>query len=101
VNEHRFEQRGRPRHEINVVFHVEPAGGLDTDAPPVLTSPEEHLELVWADLASIVDLDLRPPVLKAWLLASQAGGEPVGSENLEGRLEWISHTDPSFRPRSG
>ncbi len=92
VNEHRFVQKGRRRHELNVVFHVEPVGGLDPDHPPTLTSPEDNLELLWVDQAAIVDLDLRPPVLKAWLLA--------WSENTAPRPEWITHTEPGFRAGS-
>ncbi len=76
VAEATFEQRGRQRHEVSIVFHVE-----HTPAEPV--SPEELREagvrsreakigFEWADLAVVADLDLRPALIRAWLAS---GGE--------------------------
>jgi len=66
-----FTQRGRRRHEVSVVFHVEHAG-----TPPLqptelreaaLESREAKLGFEWADLGVIADLDVRPAIIRAWL----------------------------------
>ncbi|MEL6499428.1 MAG: NUDIX domain-containing protein [Planctomycetota bacterium] len=56
-------------HEYNVVFHVErePAG----NAEPV-ASLEPHIAFEWLDLAAVVDADLRPTPIKAWIASGGA-----------------------------
>jgi 8-oxo-dGTP diphosphatase len=68
VHENSFEAQGRRYHEINVVFHVE----QDDDAA-VIVSKEADIGLEWVDLASVVDMDVRPPGIKAWLAS---GAQP-------------------------
>ena len=67
VCEQRFVQKGKERHEVTLMFHVEPVAGD-------VVSQESHISFTWADLASLADLDLRPAVTRAWLMADQ--GEP-------------------------
>ncbi len=68
VAEHLFVQRGKPKHEINMVFHVEHR--LEADKP--VPSLESHIEFWWADLASLPEVDLRPEFMRAWLMTEDA-----------------------------
>jgi 8-oxo-dGTP diphosphatase len=68
VHESTFETRGRKQHELNVVFHVE----LESPAADAIKSLEPEIELIWLDLAAIVETDLRPVAMKAWLTSSNA-----------------------------
>lgn len=62
VAEHVFERKKRPCHEVNVVFHVE--------LPEVeIKSMEPKIAFVWAELAQLNEIDLRPTSIKAWLIA--------------------------------
>lgn len=83
IQEQIFEQRGRPRHEVTIVFHVEhsPEAPDQRSSPP--TSREPGISFEWVDLAVIPDLDLRPTAQKAWLAA---GGETGALD----RPAWIS-----------
>lgn len=87
VFEHRFRQRARSRHEMNVVFHVEHlqlGDGSRPPAPPASLEPE--LLFQWVDTASLVERDLRPGPIKAWLLA---GPDTAGAT----RPDWLSHAE--------
>jgi len=99
VKELFFTQKGKPKHEITVVFHVEHVfpGGTGDSAPPPLKSQEDHLAFEWVPIASVVDLDIRPQAMKAWL----ASGGVVARNNNQDRVtgcdraiaggpEWIS-----------
>lgn len=72
VQEHRFLQEGRPRHELNVVFHVERLtlpGGVEAiagGAVPV-AAKEAGVGFVWAAPSELDGLDLRPRSLRTWL----------------------------------
>ncbi|MEC9373734.1 MAG: NUDIX domain-containing protein [Planctomycetota bacterium] len=69
VAEVRFEDaRARRHHELNLVFHVEHA----TPLPDEIPSREPQIAFLWAEPAQIVDLDVRPAAIKAWLLAGDA-----------------------------
>lgn len=74
VMEGGFKQEAADKHELNVVFHVE-----HPHLPDEIESKEDHIAFVWVDLAAAVDLDIRPPAIKAWL----ASGAPTG-------LSWVS-----------
>jgi 8-oxo-dGTP diphosphatase len=63
VHENAFTARGKRHHEVNVVFHVE------REENGEIRSQEPDLELEWVDLAALVDLDLRPEAIKAWLVS--------------------------------
>jgi ADP-ribose pyrophosphatase YjhB (NUDIX family) len=73
VTEDAFETKGKEHHELNLVFRMERRG-----SDPI-KSREPDLEFAWIDLASVIDADLRPASIKAWLLA---GAGPA--------LEWVS-----------
>jgi len=66
VNEHRFVQDDRPRHEINLVFHVEPRQG---PWPQRMQSLEKAISFEWIEPAALPEAKLLPPPLLAWLLA--------------------------------
>lgn len=90
VNELRFIQMGVERHEITTVFHVEhPSLSSHTDdTPPPLEQREEHIEMVWTPMAALVDLDLRPSCMRAWLTS---GGVVTGTGTSGASVtEWLS-----------
>lgn len=73
VMEHAFHDGTRNRHEWLIVFHVEHLG----ETPPPVESLEPKIAFEWADLASVVDLDIRPIELRAWLASGgEAGPTP-------------------------
>jgi len=55
VHEHRFEQEGRPRHELNLVFHVELGAGQIS-----ITSREARIAFEWAPLAALEGMTFVP-----------------------------------------
>lgn len=55
---------GKGGHEINAVFHVEHRG----PPPETVESQEPDIGFEWLDAAAIVDADLRPRAIKAWLV---------------------------------
>lgn len=63
-----FQGPKRVHHEINMVFHMEQLGGQPTP-PTNVPSEEDHIDFVWADLAELIDVDLRPASMKAWLMS--------------------------------
>lgn len=83
VTEERFEQGGRPRHEINLVFHVEQATApdatllLDGDGePPAVASLEGDIAFDWIELASVHEAEVKPSSAAAWLAT---GGSVAGA----------------------
>lgn len=74
---------GKGGHEINAVFHVEHRG----PPPEVIESQEPDIGFEWLDAAAIVDADLRPRAIKAWLvgggLAHDAGVEFVSDRQTD------------------
>lgn len=76
VMEHAFHDGKRSRHEWMVVFHVEhPHMELPDDTPPLIESQETKIGFEWFDLAAVINLDLRPIEIRAWL----ASGCSIGS----------------------
>jgi 8-oxo-dGTP diphosphatase len=72
VTEERFDHKRR-HHEINLVFHVEPARG---PAPETVTSREPDIAFEWVPLAAAQELDVRPPTIRAWLAAGGRNDAP-------------------------
>jgi 8-oxo-dGTP pyrophosphatase MutT (NUDIX family) len=73
VSEGIFDTMGSRHHEVNLVFHVEHAGGLNPEAVPLdVTSREPEIAFEWVDLASMADVDLRPEPIRAWLASGGA-----------------------------
>jgi 8-oxo-dGTP diphosphatase len=64
VSEAAFKAK-REHHEINLVFRVTEAGEADAE----VASQEEGVSFGWFELAELADIDVRPPAIKAWLLA--------------------------------
>lgn len=69
---------GPKGHEINAVFHVEHRG----QPPEVVTSKEPDIGFEWLDAAAIVDADLRPRAIKAWLVG--------GGLSQDATIEFVS-----------
>lgn len=64
------------------------SGGSDSGSNlPEVVSVEPHIEFVWADLASMTDLDIRPPEVKAWLMLGGHDGHH------------LANFDPAVQPR--
>ena len=66
----RFRQSGKPRHELNLMFHVEHPDEADPPAP--IESLEPDIRFEWVELAALPSIDLRPRVLLAWLASGGA-----------------------------
>lgn len=77
----RFNQRGTPRHELSLVFHVERLGP-GNDPPEDVPSREGHIAFEWLDLGALADADVRPEVIRAWLAA--------GGRSDTAAADWIS-----------
>lgn len=89
VSEGTFQQKGRERHEVNLVFHVEhPAWQTSDRGVAPVPSLEPKIAFEWVELAAVVDLDLRPESIKAWLAS---GARTPNS----GGVEWVSATSAS------
>lgn len=111
LTEHSFKTaKGKPHHELNMVFHVEhlewpearaaplpdqsDATSDSAATPPPVISLEEQIAFAWVELAALPDLDVRPAQLKAWLAAGghtepQPGADPIG---------WLTDCDPELLP---
>ncbi len=86
AHEQIFEQRGRRRHELTLVFHVEhpPASG---SIPPRLVSPEEpKIRLEWVHRDAVETADLRPTPLRQWV-AHRLSGNPAPPSTP---IDWIA-----------
>lgn len=66
VEELHFEQRGKPRHELTLVFHVEHA--LDQ-----VVSREPDIGFLWASEGDLGRLDVRPASMMPWLMRALRG----------------------------
>jgi ADP-ribose pyrophosphatase YjhB (NUDIX family) len=90
VTEGYFQTRGKPHHEFNLVFHVEHEGAEDALAS--VQSKEESIAFQWTDLAAVVDIDVRPLAIKAWL-ASGGRTETAPDDRgggAEASMGWVS-----------
>lgn len=73
-----FEHGGRPRHEINLLFHVEHSG-----PPPAIRAREAEIDFQWVNTSEIGAIDLRPARIRHWLVR--------GGPDLPG-ITWIDDT---------
>lgn len=64
AQEHRFTQKGTPRHEINLMFHVE---HFASDWPDQVPSLEAGIEFLWADMLGADPPRVLPPPTMEWL----------------------------------
>lgn len=94
IDEHAFSTKKRPHHEINILFHVEPAPGVNQKAILGAKSREPRIAFEWVDLAAVADLAVVPPSAKAYLLTGGTlGGGGTGGASGGGRGEgaqWVS-----------
>jgi 8-oxo-dGTP pyrophosphatase MutT (NUDIX family) len=74
-----FNDGKRPHHEYNLVFHVELKERHRSSTPPAVKSKETGIAFGWFDQAAILDLDLRPAAIRAWLASGcTPGPDPIG-----------------------
>ncbi len=81
VAEFRFEQRGKPRHELNLVFHVEPMTG---DWPSTVVSLESKIAFEWRRANELLDATMLPQAIATWV-AERAAGETA--------IDWLSESN--------
>ena len=88
TTENRFTQSDKVHHELNLMFHVEHVGPWPDPVPTL----EDDISFEWADLASVVDLDLRPTSIQAWI--ASGGRTPIGAVGALGldSAPWISES---------
>jgi 8-oxo-dGTP diphosphatase len=81
--ENQFKQKGRPVHEINLLFHLEIPGLKPGAGIPVA---EEWLDFRWAPLESLADTNLQPQVMRHVVTdhAADVGGVGWGSNYPSG-----------------
>lgn len=73
VTEGGFVQKGKPRHEVNLVFLVEhPRGSPPTEFP----SLEPDIAFDWVALSDIPGADLRPDAIRDWVISRVKSGNP-------------------------
>jgi 8-oxo-dGTP diphosphatase len=77
THEETFKGPKRTHHEINMVFHMELTRAA-TESPNPINSAEDHIGFVWVDLAELIDIDLRPQSMKAWLMSGGGVDEHAG-----------------------
>lgn len=68
VQEHRFSQRGKAKHEINFVFHVELPARLGLGCPPI-AALEPKLRFAWVSIGDLTAANLLPVQLSPWVAA--------------------------------
>ncbi len=75
AGEHRFTQRGKPRHEINIVCHVALKHGKpDAAAPPPVSSREDDISFEWVPIKRIAATDFRPKFMARWIAEGLSSG---------------------------
>lgn len=74
ASEVRFRDGKKSRHEYNLVFQVEHSDGRP---PERVRSREPGIEFEWVDLAAIVDSDLRPAGIRAWLISAHPDDDAI------------------------
>lgn len=67
AHEQVFRQRGRLKHEVSLVFHVELPGVHAGDTPGPVPSQEDHIEFIWQPLEKLGEVELLPHHHAAWL----------------------------------
>jgi len=60
AHEQVFRQRGKLRHEVSLVFHVELTGEHAGDTPKPVPSLEDHIEFIWQPLAALGEVEFLP-----------------------------------------
>lgn len=90
--------KSQPESESGGVQLSAESSGPATPPPlvdcPEIVSLEDEIAFDWVDLAAVVDLDVRPAEIKAWLAS---GGETHAGEE-QGPISWVSNCDPRTLP---
>jgi ADP-ribose pyrophosphatase YjhB (NUDIX family) len=73
TSEHGFVQKGRPRHEVDLVFHVEQPPDASIASWPSL---EPDIAFDWIPVGEIGVSDLRPRTISDWVLERVKTGKP-------------------------
>jgi len=79
VAELRFVQRGRERHEVTIVFHVEQS------PERAVTSVEPGIEFWWVGRAALSTASLRPAIVRPWLEGWRTG-DPIAWMSADERV---------------
>ena len=67
THEHIYARKSGPRHEVNLVFHVEHSGVRTSEAPTKVVSKEPKIEFDWISLSELDKIELRPTTMRQWL----------------------------------
>jgi 8-oxo-dGTP diphosphatase len=88
TSEHAFVQNDRARHEINLLFHVEPPTSLPDPWPTL----ETDIAFDWIPLDRLGEADLRPRAVSDWLVRAKGGkpGEVGAAWNPGEPCGWLS-----------
>ncbi len=87
-----FSQAGRPRHEIDLVFHVEPWARCGLER---VVSHEPDIEFEWRKPDDFSDLRIYPEIVRTWLL------ERLRSSAIIAHSPFEAYTHPVFLSSSG
>jgi ADP-ribose pyrophosphatase YjhB (NUDIX family) len=82
ASELRFTQRGKQRHEITLVFHVEHESGM---WPEVIDSRESKIGFEWVNPGQIASASFLPESIRPWLEGLQ--------ESVLPEFAWLSYTE--------
>lgn len=82
ASELRFTQRGKRRHEITLVFHVEHKSGT---WPETVESRESKIGFEWVHLGEVAEAKFLPESIRPWLAGVQEPDLP--------EFAWLSHTE--------
>ncbi len=67
IEEMRFIQRGKPKHELSIVFHVELPNRMGDGCPEVKTQ-ELGISFEWIKLSDLAGTNLLPETVGVWIL---------------------------------
>lgn len=76
AHEQVFRQRGKLKHEVSLVFHVELPGERGGDPPMPVPSLEDHIDFVWHPLSTLAEVQVLPQQHADWLI--RGGGPWIG-----------------------
>jgi 8-oxo-dGTP pyrophosphatase MutT (NUDIX family) len=80
-----FRDGKQNHHEFNVVFHVEMKKSRSGNVRPSIRSKEKGIAFEWIDQAAVVDVDLRPSAIRAWIASGcTTGSDPIGWASTRG-----------------
>lgn len=94
----RFHDGKRPHHEVNLVFHVEHLAddaGRPIDASREVRSLEPDIAFDWVTEADLAVSDIRPGIVREWLLARAGQSSPPAKSAPAGGsgVAWLSASE--------